>query len=123
MEKKVIIGRQPTDYNQSAISIEKIADVHWDYVSGGVIAKSGYYCLYGYIDYSLAKSLVSYSGRHDFGNNVARICIPKSVNSAPPYLEGYLELLAQEGTKPESIISKNQPQGAPPCTLAILSKV
>ena len=123
MEKKVIICRQPDHYKKSEISIDKITNLRWDFVSGGVHAKFGYYCLCGYIDYNLAVSLVKCSGHHRFGNNVAKIFIPFGINNIAPYKSGYIYLAEMAGEKPPSIISQNRPLGAPPCTKAILNEV
>ena len=116
----MLICRHPSDNTINEISISEIGNVHWDNISGGTQNKSGSYSLYGYIEYSLAAKLVKCSGRHDYGYNQAKICIPKRANSSSKYMDGYKELLKQAGDPPPSIISQNRPKNAPPCTKAIL---
>lgn len=118
---KVIITRASGDYQTGCVSVEEIYDVKWDNVSGGVKKHSGSYSLYGYIPYKTAIDCgIKCSGRHDRGDNVAKVCIPKSLNQSAEYREGYRYLLDDAGDKPKSPISMNRPAGQPPCTKKIL---
>lgn len=120
---KVVISRTPYDDESGEISIEKIWDVKWDSISGGVNRKQTGYSLYGYIDYALAAEKVKCSGKHNFGKNSAKICISKSKNRSAEYREGYSVLCKEAGEKPKSDISKYRPAGLPPCTKRILQKL
>ncbi len=113
---EVIIVRNPQSYTKSSpIDINKISQIRWDSVSGGVHAIQGWYSLYGYIDYSLAMELVDCSGDHNYGYNGAKICIPEGLNKNPPYKDGYDYLSGLAGKKPKSKIASNRPEGFP-CT-------
>ena len=121
---EVIIVRNPQSYTKSSpIDINKISQIRWDSVSGGVHAIQGWYSLYGYIDYSLAMELVDCSGDHDYGYNGAKICIPEGLNKNPPYKDGYDYLSGLAGKKPKSKIASNRPEGFPPCTKYILEQL
>lgn len=123
IELKVWICRQPGNQYGGEYEVSKIWNPHWDTVSGGVHSRSGSYHLFGYIPYSDAKNLVKCSGRHDYGSNDAKICILKSSNSCPEYIDGYKQLVAEAGPKPTSIVSRRRPTGKPPCTKAILAEL
>lgn len=118
-ELVVVIKRQPSDGFSSEILISEIEGVKWDNISGGVNKKQSGYSLYGYISYNLAKKLVKCSGMHDFGNNMAKICIPESANRGK-YRKGYKELCERAGEKPGGIIKGKRPKGGKPCTKRIL---
>ena len=75
-ELYVVISRTPSDYICSEVPISEIEGVMWDNISGGVKNGQSGYSLYGYISYKLATETVKCSGRHDFGDNSAKICIP-----------------------------------------------
>lgn len=117
----VQICRQPDSGEVAEIEISSISNVRWDDCSGGYQNKRGYYSLFGYIPYSIAKTLegLDCSGRHDRGGNSAKVCIHKPASDGK-YYEGYKTLKAQAGKKPESKVSANRPAGMPPCTRKIL---
>ena len=117
---KVVVRRGITDYVEDEVDISEIDGVHWDNISGGVHKKQGGHALYGYISYELAEKLnIKCSGRHNWGYNSAKVCIPAVCNKGE-YRKGYNSLLKQAGEKPQSDISKNRPAGQGPCTKKIL---
>lgn len=117
-ELKVFICRNPGDYQGGEISIDEISDVRWDNISGGINKKQAGFSLYGYIDYRLAAKLVACSGAHDYGDNVAKICIPGTNSKNPDHKEGYKILSKRAGEKPKS--NRSKPSGLPPCSKRIL---
>lgn len=119
---KVKITRFSNNYRLvGEIDATEIESPHWDNVSGGYGARSAGYAIYGYIPYDIAKDLVDCSGRHGFGDNSAKICVPSSLNKAEDYQEGYNYLLKNViNEKPGSIITKHRPTGGKPCTKKIL---
>lgn len=119
-ELYVVISRSPYDYICSEVPISEIEGVMWDNISGGVKSRQAGYSLYGYISYKLAAETVKCSGRHDFGDNSAKICIPAAKNREAKYRKGYNKLCKSAGKKPVSNIKKNRPEGSPPCTKRIL---
>ena len=119
-ELVVVISRQPSAHVGNEILIAEIEDVKWDNISGGVNKKQSGYSLYGYIPYKLAKKYVDCSGEHDYGYNMAKICIPASANKDAKYKEGYNVLCKLAGKKPEGGIKDKRPEGGKPCTKRIL---
>ena len=119
-ELYVVISRTPSDYICSEVPISQIEGVMWDNISGGVKNRQSGYSLYGYISYKLAAKTVKCSGRHDFGDNSAKICIPAAKNRDAKYKKGYNILSKLAGDKPAGAIKKNRPQGGLPCTKRIL---
>ena len=119
-ELYVVISRAPSDYISSEVPISEIEGVMWDNISGGVKNRQSGYSLYGYISYKLAAETVKCSGRHDFGDNSAKICIPEAKNREAKYQKGYCELRKLAGEKPIGTIKTNRPEGGPPCTKRIL---
>ena len=81
------------------------------------------YSLYGDVAYKVAARLVKCSGRHDYGYNDAKICIPAIPNKNGKFKEGYKILCDQVGPKPKGEISKLRPKGGPPCTKRILQEL
>ena len=120
MNNTVVIRRDPNSPHESECNIDLIDGLHWDCISGGSGIRHGFYCLYGYIPYELAAEQVACSGTHNLGYNVAKVCIPESVNLQEKYRDAYQLLLNLAPAKPESIISERRPVGYPPCTKMIL---
>ena len=120
---KVAITRSPYDNECGIISISEIQNVRWDSMSGGVNRRQAGYSLYGYVKYALAAKLVKCSGRHNYGYNDAKICIPATLNKGPEYIKGYKMLCDQAGPKPQGEIRKHRPQGGLPCTKRILREL
>ncbi len=119
-ELYVVISRSPSDYICGEVPISEIEGVMWDNISGGVKKGQSGYSLYGYISYKLATETVKCSGRHDFGDNSAKICIPKAKNRDAKHKKGYDKLSKLAGDKPACTIKKNRPKDGPPCTKRIL---
>ena len=114
----VIICRGISNYRCAEYDADKISNVHWDNISGGVNRRQAGYSLYGYIPYEDAAELIDCSGRHNYGYNDAKVCIRASDNKSERYQDGYKLLVNQAGTKPSS---STRPSGAQPCTKRILS--
>ena len=114
---KVIIKRSAVDgYEEVAeVDVDVIKNPHWGYISGGVKKVQSGYSIYGYIPYALAAAFNLASGDHNFGYNTAKIVIPASRNSEPPYQEGYRILCDKSGPKPHF-----RPKGQKPCTKRIM---
>lgn len=118
----VYITRAPIDYKKAArIDVKEIESFHWSYECGGTKKKTADTFLYGYIPYKLAADIVDCSGAHEeYGNN-AKICILKGLNERNGCQEGYDYCVAHANNeRPKSCVSRNRPQGAPPCTKAII---
>ncbi len=114
---KVIIRRDKGSIYGAEYSVNKIAGVKWDRISGGVNKSHSDYYLYGYIPYSdAAELLADCSGQHDFGDNDAKIYISSANGKNPEYREGYKMLLEEAGPKPSS----SRKSSLPPCTKRIL---
>ena len=119
-ELVVVISRHPSAHTSSEILISEIEGIKWDNLSGGVNKKQSGYSLYGYIPYELAKKYVDCSGNHDYGYNMAKICIPESLNKDAKYIDGYNILCKLAGKKPDGVIKSKRPKGGKPCTKRIL---
>ena len=113
----VRICRQIDSYVCAEYPAERIQNVKWDNISGGVNKKQAGYSLYGYIPYKEAAKLIDCSGQHDFGYNDAKVCIRAIDNKDPSYKKGYNYLMKCAGTKP---YSNYNAAGLPPCTKRIL---
>jgi len=116
----VIIQRTPrSSIKCNTVDIEELQDFEWSYQSGGYQESTADPYLYAKILYTRAMELVDCSGEHNFGDNLAKVLIPKGKNKKE-YKEGYNECANRAGEKPASYVSKTRPKGYPPCTKYIL---
>ena len=116
----VLICRSPSGTTGGEYPIENIRNPHWSRVSGGYNRVYGWYALYGYIPYEDAEQIVDCSGRHSYYGNNVKICIIEKDNRSENHSMAYRELLKVAGEKPMSVIARNRPGNAPPCTKRIL---
>ena len=78
---KVKIRRQPQSHKMDEVHENCISNAHWDNVCGGLQMRVATVSVYGYMDYhELTKTEVANSGSHDWGYNLAKICMNKSDN-------------------------------------------
>ena len=116
----VIIYRHSGDYQGSEYAADKIKNVHWGRVSGGVKKAQNGFSLYGYIPYSDAMDIVACSDRHDYGYNDAKICITATTNKDnPKYRAAYYGLVEKADEKASCGIAAHCPNGQPSCTKKI----
>lgn len=89
MEMEVNIVSKPIRYEcVGEVDISEITDVRWSQGEGGLFRdgvfymKHSFYCLYGKIDYEIAKEQVDCSGRHSSPDTFRKrwIAIPFSLN-------------------------------------------
>ena len=94
---KVLISRSPSEWRKAEYDVDKIKDVEWSNIVGGLqVPQARGYSLYGKIPYKDAMGLVACSGEHNYGNNMAKICIPDKYNSRGEYKEGYEYLILEK---------------------------
>lgn len=106
---QVRIKRNSTDWKEDAVDVSVIENIKWDHVGGGVCIPEAHCALYGYIPYALASELqIGCSGRHNFGNNSAKVRITKPKNKSDECYEGYVYLKEKAGPKPDSNFPKTE---------------
>lgn len=116
----VLICRHPGDYEGGPFPADKISNVHWGCVSGGVNRRQNGFSLYGYAPYEDVMDIVACSGRHNFGYNDMKICITAANNKDnPKYRAAYYSLVEKADEKSRCGIAGKCPPGAPSCTKRI----
>ena len=109
---KVLISRHPGHFKCGEVSLSQISGFHWSKMSGGVHKQSSGYSLYGYIPYSLAMETVACSGRHDRGQNEAKVYI-HSAKKGSIYYDGCVIARTEADRRSVSDISKKRASGHP----------
>lgn len=116
----VCICRSPGDYEGGPYPAEKIKNIHWGCVSGGVYKRQNGLSLYGYAPYEEVMDIVACSGCHDFGYNDMKICVTATGNKDnPKYQAAYYALAEKADERSKCGIAANCPEGAPAGTKRI----
>lgn len=118
-KRMVIICRSPGDWKRGVYEADKICDVNWGRVSGGIQKLQNGWSIYGNIPYEDAEEIVACSGRHSFAT-IARICVTASGNKDnPQYKAAYYSLVEKADEKRGWGIASGCPKGKPICTKRI----
>lgn len=92
----VTVRRQWNDWRQGKVKLVDLADLHWDWTSGGIQAPAPQPFIHGYVSCDKIEGEVAHSCLHGEGPHRIKVCLVKK-DQSPGTWE---VLLAIAGPKP-----------------------
>jgi len=95
--KIVFIRRQWNDYRIASVKFDKIRDLHWSDISGGVQAPMPQFFVCGYVWCNEVEGDIAHSCEHGEGPHSIKVCVIKKDNT-PKIFNELFEIV---GPKPK----------------------